>query len=199
MLVVTDQRPISFGRQRRLARTRQPEENRNVPVGTLVGRAVHSQHAPLRQQVVHDREDRLLDLAGITGAADNDESLREVQEDERFTPRVVDLGNGVELRAMNDHEVRLETVQRLGIKLTQEHVAGEHAVPRGLRDDAQRKPVLGIGTGVAVLHEDVTALEIGLETNLQQLEMLRVERPVVLAPPDPVLARGLTDDELVVG
>ena len=128
-----------------------------------------------------------------------DEPLREVQEDERLAAGVVHLGDGVELRAVDDDEVGLEPLQDLGVELAQEHVAGEHAVPGGLGDDPQLQAVLGVGAGVAVLDEDVAALEVGLQPDLQQLEVLGVERLVVLAPPDLVLARRLADDELVVG
>jgi hypothetical protein len=69
-------------------------------------------------------------------------------------------------------------------------------VPGRLGDDPELEAILGVGPRIAVLDEDVTALEVGLQTDLQQLEVLGVERLVVLTPPDLVLARGFADDEL---
>ena len=65
VLVVADQLAARVGRQRRLAGAGEAEEERHVAVVALVGRAVHRQDALLRHQVVHDREDALLHLAGV--------------------------------------------------------------------------------------------------------------------------------------
>jgi hypothetical protein len=112
---------------------------------------------------------------------------------------VVLLGDGLEVGALEDGEAGLEAGQRLAVQLTQEHVAHEHVVPGVLGDHAHVQAVLGVGPRVAVLHEDVPSLQVGLQTDLQLLEVLGIDRAVVLAPPDLGLARRLADDELVVG
>ena len=61
------------------------------------------------------------------------------------------------------------------------------------------QPVLGVGPAVDVLHEDVAALQVAAEPRVQRAEALRVEGPVVLAPPDVLLGRLLAHDELVGG
>ena len=71
VLVVTDQRARRVGRQRRLARAGQSEEDRRVSVVGHVRRAVHREHVAQRQQVVHDGEHRLLHLAGVARPADD--------------------------------------------------------------------------------------------------------------------------------
>ena len=91
VLVVADQAARGIGGQGGFARAGQPEEQRRiVAVGSLVGRAVHRHDAFQRQQVVHHREDRLLDLAGIGRIRDDAQPLLEVEHDDRAGARAVD-------------------------------------------------------------------------------------------------------------
>jgi len=78
-----------------------------------------------------------------------------------------------------------------------EHVAGEQAVPGLLGDDADGQAVIGIGAGIAILHEHVAVLQEPLHTREQRAELIAAEGPVVLAPPDVFLGGMLLDDELV--
>jgi hypothetical protein len=64
---------------------------------------------------------------------------------------------------------------------------------------ADGEAVVGVGPAPDVLDEDVPALEVAAQARVQAVEALRVEGPVVLAPPDRVLGRGLAHDELVGG
>ncbi len=100
VLVVADQRPLGVGGEGRLARARQPEEDGHAPVGADVGRAVHREHAALGQAVVHQGEDRLLDLAGVGGAADQDLLVGEVQAHEVGRAGAVGVGVGGEARGV---------------------------------------------------------------------------------------------------
>ena len=72
VLVVADQMALGIGGQRRLPGAGETEEDRHVAVLADVRRAVHREDALERQPVVHQREDRLLDLARVEGAADED-------------------------------------------------------------------------------------------------------------------------------
>ncbi|HEY8817916.1 MAG TPA: hypothetical protein VIM25_03760, partial [Candidatus Limnocylindrales bacterium] len=80
MLVVADEAPFRVGRERRLAGTRQPEEDGGVALPTDVDGRVHGQHRLVGHEVVHDREGALLDLAGVFGADDDDLHPLEVDE-----------------------------------------------------------------------------------------------------------------------
>ena len=82
MLVVTNQGPRCVRRKRCLACARQPEENRSAAIIANIGRGVHRQHALARQQIVHDAEDGLLGLTGITGATDDDELPGKIDNNE---------------------------------------------------------------------------------------------------------------------
>ena len=85
VLVVADEMALRVGGERRLARAGEAEQQRRR-AGLLVGRrrAVHREHAALRAEVVHDREDALLHLAGVFGAEDDQLAVLEAEVDARL-------------------------------------------------------------------------------------------------------------------
>ena len=68
------------------------EEDRDATVRPDVRRAVHRKHALERQAVVHDGEDRLLDLAGVERAADEQLRASRMEHDEGARARPVLVG-----------------------------------------------------------------------------------------------------------
>ena len=160
VLVVADEAARGVGRERRLPGAGEAEEDRGVAVLAHVRRAVHRENAVERQQVVEDREDGLLDLAGIAGAADDRELLTEVEDDERLGPRPVGHRVRLEARRRDDREVGDVPARLLDRPVLEEHRPGEEAVPRLLRDDADGETVIGVGPAPDVLHEDVAALQV---------------------------------------
>ena len=76
--------------KRGLAGARQAKENRHIAIRTNIGRSMHRQDTLGRHQVVHHRENGLLDFAGIGRAADHSQLLGEIQHDERIAARAVD-------------------------------------------------------------------------------------------------------------
>ena len=199
MLVVADQAAVRVRGQRRLAGAGEAEEERRVAAGADVGRAVHRHDAPGRQQVVHHREDRFLDLAGIAGAADQHGAAGEVEQDERAGIRAVARGIGGHRRNVDDRELRLVPAGRGAGRLFEEHRPGEEAVPGPLGHDANRQPVVGIRAGEAVLHVERPAVERRHRLLVERVEHRPVDRPVDGSPPDVVLRRRLPHEELVVG
>ncbi len=79
----------------------------------------------------------------------------------------------------------------------QEHRARKQAVPRLLRDDANRHGVFGVGAGKAILHKDVAALKVALQARQQRAEVFAGKRAVVGAPPDAVFGGLLAYNEFV--
>ena len=122
--------------------------------------------------------------------------MAQVDQDEHRRVRAVHLGRGVETRHLDHGELGDEFGESL-VGSHDEHVSGEHAVPRVFRDDPYRHPVLGVGPGVAVLDEDPPALDVGGHPAVNRFEILSRELPVDVAPPDLVLAARLADHELV--
>ena len=107
------------------------------------------------------------------------------------------MGEARKPGAADDGELRHVLLELVLVADLQEHGAREQAVPGLLGDDADGQAVLGIGAGVAILHEDVAALQVALQARQQRAEVFAGEGPVVLAPPDAVFGGLLADHELV--
>ena len=197
VLVVADEGAVRGGREGRLAGARQAEEDGHVALRPLIGRAVHGEHSPLRQHVVQDAEDRLLDLAGVVGAPDEDAVLTEVQDHERLGVRSVHLRTGVEMRRGDDDDLR-PVHPRRGRRSPDEHIAGEQAVPGRLGDHPNRDAIERVSPDKAVLNEEVPSLQVRQEPLVEALELLGIHGPVDGPPPNAAGAGGLADDELVV-
>ncbi len=105
-LVVADQAPVRVRRERRLPGPGKAEEERGGPVLPDVRRAVH-RHDPLeREEVVQDREDRLLDLPRVAGVPDEADPAGEVEDDEGLRGCLVDGREGLEAGDAEDRELR---------------------------------------------------------------------------------------------
>ena len=199
MLIVADESAVGIGGQRRLAGARQTEEECGVPVLADVRGAVHREHALLREEVVHHGEHRLLELAGVACAADEDHALREVQHDERAGARAVRRRVGLELRRVQDAEVRREG-REFGELRTDEHVAHEVRMPRVGRDIPARETVCRIGAAIEILDEElIESVEVAAHVGEQCVEMRLAQWLVHLAPVHIGLGAPLLHDELVVG
>ena len=84
MLVVADEVAFRVGRSVVLPVPDRPKSKRGR-AGLLVRgrRAVHRQHAALRREVIRDREDAFLHLAGVLGAEDDQFPVFEAEIDAR--------------------------------------------------------------------------------------------------------------------
>ena len=197
VLVVSDQEPLRVGREGRLARAGEPEEDRHLPVLAEVRGAVHRKDAFERKAVVHHGEDRLLDLAGVEGAPDQDLAPARMEHDEGAAARPVLDRVGLDRRRVQDECLRLELGEILRGRLDEERL-GEERVVRVVGDDADADPVLGIGACERV--DDVhVALGVGGDDLVAEaIEQLLLEGLVDASPPDPVLGAGLAHHELVL-
>ena len=198
VLVVADQVSRGVGRQGRLAGSREAEEDRDVVCLADVRRAVHREDALERQSVVHQREDRLLDLAGVERAADQHLGARRVEDDERAAPGAVRLGVGLEPRSVEDERVRFEIAQ-LVLGRVDEHRPGEEGMVGVVGDDPDRDPVLRVGARKGVDDVEVGAADVRDHLLAQALEPVLRDLRVDVAPPDPVGRARLAHDELVLG
>ena len=196
MLVVADQPPLRVGGERRLPRAGEPEEDRDLAVVADVRGAVHRDDAVERQPVVHEREDRLLDLAGVLGAADQHLAAGRVEEDEGRAAGAVGLGIGLDRGRVQDERLRLELLELLARRVDEERLR-EERVPRAVGDDANAEPVRRVGSGERVHDVQVARLQVRDELVAKALEAGVLDRLVHAAPPDPALGARLADDELV--
>ena len=198
VLVIADQRPLGVGRQRRLPGARQPEEQRRVAGAAEVGGAMHREDAALGQQVIEDREDRFLELAGVARAPDQDRPLAEVDHNERPGMGAVQRRIGVQLGSVQ-HGPRGRKSDEIGGAGAEEHVVHEQGVPRARRDEADAEAVIRVRAGEQVADEQLLRGQVSERGGLEPLEVLGSERLIHPAPRDVAARGGLAHEELVVG
>ncbi len=198
MLVVADEVPLRVGGKRRLSRAREPEEDRDAPGLVDVRGAVHREHALEREPVVHDCEDRLLDLARVEGAADDDLDARRVEADERLGARRVLVGIRGDGRRVEDERLRLHVLE-LVVRRVDEERLREEGMPRRLGDHADGDAVRAVGAGERVDDVDIAFAQPRRDLLAKSLEVILRDLRVDVAPPDAVLRARFADDELVLG
>ena len=185
VLVVADEQARGVGGKRRLAGAGKAEEDARLAGGGVdVGAAVHGQHAVLeRQEVVHHREDGLLDLAAVAGASDNDLLAVHIEDDRRGLEAVAIARAHVGGRREHG-DVRTAEHVELVLRGTHEHVLNEERLVRALADDHDLTGVLTIRTREAADHEQVAALRhVTRHVLAHALVRLLVDRLVRLAIP----------------
>ncbi len=106
VLVVADQRALGIGGERRLAGAGKAEEQRHIAARPDIGRAVHRHHAVGRQVIVQHGEHRLLHLAGVVGAADQNDAPGEIERDDGLAANAMAFRIGLERRQAEDGEIR---------------------------------------------------------------------------------------------
>ena len=197
MLVVADQQPGRVGRERRLAGSGEPEEDGDaLAVARDVRRAVHGEHALERQAVVHHREDRLLDLAGVEAPADQHLHPSRVQHREDAGARAVRLGVGLDGGRVQHERLRLEAFELVVGRVDEERLREERVV-RAVRHDAHADPVLRVRAGECVDHVEVLLREERRDLLADPVVVL-LRDLVVAAPPDAILGLRLADEVLVL-
>ena len=199
MLVVANELAVRVGGKGGLAGAGQAEEDsRLMGLGIHVRRAVHRKDVLLGQNIVHGGEDALLDLAGVLGAADDDEMCLIVDHDGSLGVNAVDLGVALEAGGSEDGVVRFAVGSQLFRGRTDEELMDEEVLGRHFIDDAELLGVLGISACKAVEDEHFAALEVSAQLALDGVELLSGDGTVHLAPGDVVMDGGGVDDELVV-
>ena len=131
VLVVADQMALGVGGEGRLAGPGEAEEDRHAPVAADVRGAVHRHHVSQGQPVVHDREDRLLDLARVVRAPDQHLRPARVEHDEGGGTRAVDLGIGLDGGRVQHERFRLVAAEVLLRRIDEERLR-EQRVPRAV-------------------------------------------------------------------
>ena len=201
VLVVADEQAPLGGRERGLARAGEAEEDRGaVRGGVHVAGAVHREHVVLDgHQVVHDREDRLLDLTAVLGAHHEDHALLEVDEDGGLGVGAEDLR--VELEGGRGHhaEVGVAEVAQLLLVRAHEHLVDEERLARELADGDDLAGVAAVGPRQAVHHEEAALGEVTDDLALDLLVALDAKGHVDAAPGDLVVHVGRVHDEAVLG
>ena len=201
VLVVADEMALRVGGERRLARAGEAEEQRRR-AGLFVGRgrAVHREHAALRREVVRDREDALLHLAGVFGAEDDELLVLEAEVDARRRGHAGREPVRGKAPALKMTKSRLAEAREFLLRRADQHGVHEERVIRPRADDADLDAILRVPAGEAVeAVEPLAGVEVIERALAVDLEGVRVARDVHRAPPDVVLRVGMLDDALVLG
>ena len=156
---------------------------------------MHRHHPLGRQDVIQDGEDRLLHLARIGGAADQDQFLGEIDRDHGLAGRTMFGGVGIEAWQVDDGEFRIEISEVFDGGPDQELVH-EQRMPGIFGDDANLDAVGKIGAAEQILGEQFLAFGEGHHVGIQRVEMGWAHRLVVV-PPDIGFAVGVLDHEFV--
>jgi hypothetical protein len=133
---------------------------------------VHRHDALRRQIEVQRREDRLLHLAGIGAAADQNDLAREIDRHHgvgAFAAAVA-LGVGPERRHVDDGHVRHEAGE-FGALGTDQERADEQRVPGEFGEDAHLDAVFLIGAAIQVLRVKLLALGVREEVVIEIVEV----------------------------
>ena len=198
MFIVTDERALWVGGQGRLAGPGETKEQRHVTGRAHVGRAVHGQVAGLRQQEVQHAKDRLLDLARILRAADQDGALGEVHHNKGLGVGAVEGRVSFHRRQVDDGPIGLN-VCAVFWRRAQEHVLGKEVVPRVLGHNADLDLQLVVSAGGEVLNKEPLVLGAVEHQRFKTVVTFRVERLVHRAPVDLVFGQGIADGVFVLG
>ena len=197
VFIVTHQRARRIGRQRGLAGAGKAEKYGRFAIAAHIGRAVHAHHPLGGQQIVHDGEDRLLHLAGIGGAADQDQLPGKVHRDHGAADAAMPGRIGREAGQVNDGEFRVERGQLFRGGADQQ-VVHEQRVPGIFGHHPHADPVGEVGAAEQILGEQLLAFGMGHHVGKERIEMRRAHRLVVV-PPDLGFGVGVPDRELVAG
>ena len=202
MLVVTDQATVGIGGQGGFAGTGQAEEHGGLAGGGVdVGRAVHGENAVLDgEQIAHGREDALLDLAGISGAGDDDALGVEVEHDRRVAVHAVDFLAGGVAGGREDRDVRTAEVAQLVLGGMNQQLANKKRLAGALANNKDFSGVGAVGAGKGADNKDLAIRKVGGDVAIEALVGLDVDGSVLGAVPVHVLVRlGGVDDVAVLG
>ena len=201
MLVVTNQHALRVGREGGLAGARKAKEHGRLTSGGVhVGRGVHGEHAFLNgHDVVHDREDCLLDLAGVLGAGNDDATVLEVDENRGLGVGAVLLGVQLEGRGSQHREV----LDAIGIELaargTHEELTREEGLAGALAHHEELAEPTAVGATNGTHNKQVALLQVVDDLFLDELVVLDREGLVDRAPGDVIVNIGRVNNEAVLG
>ncbi len=200
VFVVPDQFAMRIGRERRLAGSGQPEEQRHVARVAFVGAAVHAQHTLFGHQVIHHREDPLFHLTGVLRAEDHQFAMLETEVDAGLAGHLRGVGVRRETASVQDHHVGFVEFRQLFHGGPDQHVVHEQCVVSTFSDHPHPQLVFRIPTCEAIEHKQTRPRVEVIDRALA----INGERPigqsnVDIAPPDVFRRIGFVDDPFVLG
>ncbi len=106
---------------------------------------------------------------------------------------------GPKSRCVNDRKVIERFASSVASGSIEKQMLCEHGVPRPFGYNPHADPIFRISACVEVLYEEISPTQVIPDLVLKNVKILWLERSVYTAPPDRILAAGLSDDEFIVG
>ena len=163
-----------------------------------VRRAVHRQNTFLRHQIVHHREDALLDLAGILRTSDNDKLLLIINHDRGFTVNAINLGNALESRCSQDRKIRIPIICQLFRCRTNQQLMNEQILTSHFVNDTELLGASRIRTSKTVKYKDIAILQISYQLLANLVKLLTGDGHIYASPRDGVMHSGSVYNKLVL-
>ena len=161
---------------------------------------MHRQNVVLDgQQVIHDAEDGLFDLAGVAGASDQNHTLLEVDDHGGAGVEALDGRIALVARRGEHAEVRLAGACDFAGKRAGEHLLNKERLAGTLAGDEQTARVVAVGAGHAAGDEHIALVEIVDDAGFDDLVAFDGQRAVDGAPGNLVVDIGGVNDKAVVG
>src|SRR5262249_41945435 len=139
-----------------------------------------------------------LHFAGVFGAADENDLLFEVDDDEYIRICAVAFRFSLKLAGVDYSELGLMSRQ-LFVCGTQEQLLRKERMPSKLADKTYRQLFFRIGAGYSVEHIEIAFLKIGNHAVVELIESLGLHRLIDFAPPDLIFNIRSLDDKFIVG
>ena len=201
MLIIANQSALRVGREGGLTSARKSKEDSNIRSIILghVCRAVHREHANLREVVVHCIEDRLLDLARVPSAHNQNQlALQALHDAQLVLHAVLCWVLKFKARGINDGPVILPGWQLIWLGVDEERL-GEQTVPCFFSEDGNLQAVLGVRAGVSIEAEHILlGTHVLHDLCMDQVKVRRTHGLIDLAPRDVAVNLGGVFEVLVV-
>ncbi|VWM24786.1 Uncharacterised protein [Collinsella intestinalis] len=161
---------------------------------------MHGQHLVLDgEQVVHDGEDGLLDLAGVLGAGHDHDALGEVHEHGGLGVQALDRGVALVAGGGEDGEIGFAVGGALLIGGADEELRDEQGLAGALAGDHELAGVGAVGAGEAAHDVEVALTEVCRNAVADLLVAFLGDGNVHVAPGDGFVHVGGVHHEAVLG
>ena len=126
----------------------------------------------MREKIIQHGKNRFLYLSAIAGAADKNDLAAQIENDKGLRVGAVKFGDSLEVGHVEHRKLRhmVDQLFRFGLD---EHIAGKQVMPGRFGYHPDRQAILGIIPGQAVLHVQISPLQIGQKPSEQEFKLLR--------------------------
>lgn len=178
----------------------QAEEHGGLPGDRVhVRRAVHGQDVHIGHNVIHRRENGLLDLTCVLGTGDDNQMGLVVNHNGGLGIDAVYFGITLETGGTEDSVIRLTVVFQFLRCGTNQQLVNKQVLGRQFVDDTELLGINRVRASHAVKKEDLASLKIGGQFTANCIKFFPRNRTIYLAPRNLIVDRRGVDNKFVVG